>query len=165
MEDYCEQCLRRAKVHRLYVVCYLMYKRNSILSVRARGPRAHRARTQRVFRLRNTGVRVGTAGGDGLTARADTDRRSRALFSPRDMLDRAKSCLLSLIPFRHHIIIVIAHTQCLESSRNIHRIVANIEEHSQHCIDIHVDKTKRAGGSPDVSCCLSYVASTGNCTM
>ena len=49
--------------------------------------------------------------------------------------------------------------------RNIHRIVANIGEHSQHCIDIHVDKTKRAGGSPGVSCCLSYVASTGNCTM
>ena len=67
--------------------------------------------------------------------------------------------------FRHHIKIIIAHTQCLESSRNIHRIVANIGGHSQHCIDIHIDKTKRAGGSPGVSCCLSYVASTGNCIM
>ena len=27
-KHYCEQCLRRAKVHRIYVVCYLMYKRN-----------------------------------------------------------------------------------------------------------------------------------------
>ena len=80
-------------------------------------------------------------------------------------MPRSASHLCKYILTSHHIKIIIAHTQCLESSRNIHRIVANIGGHSQHCIDIHIDKTKRAGGSPGVSCCLSYVASTGNCAM
>ena len=38
----------------------------------------------------------------------------------------------------------------------IHRIVANVRKHSQHCMDIHFEEANRAGGSASLSCTSFY---------